>query len=331
VTRPADLLRGDGGEAVRDLQRRLGALGHDIAGDDLGHFGDGTEAAVRTFQKERGLVVDGICGDQTWTALVESGFALGDRMLYFRRPMLRGDDVTELQRRLNALGFDAGREDGILGEQTADALGEFQRNVALAVDGICGPTTVAALKRVGSMAAGSVASVRERETLRRSPRSLAGRRLYVVAVPGLDALGHAVARGLLEAGADAVLDASGAEDAAVAVAANSFRAELFLGLRAGVESAGGCSYFASGSFRSEAGFRVAAAINEELATVLPVRAEPAGRAYGLLRETRMAAVMCELVEQGDVGAMRRLVARAGDIGRAIVRGARRGFEEPPDD
>ena len=36
-------------------------------------------------------------------------------MLYLRRPMLRGDDVAELQRQLNALGFDAGREDGILG------------------------------------------------------------------------------------------------------------------------------------------------------------------------------------------------------------------------
>ncbi len=32
--------------------------------------------------------------------------------------MLRGDDVAELQRRLNLLGFDAGREDGILGGET---------------------------------------------------------------------------------------------------------------------------------------------------------------------------------------------------------------------
>ena len=36
--------------------------------------------------------------------------------------MLRGDDVSELQRRLNALGFDAGREDGILGPETEAAL-----------------------------------------------------------------------------------------------------------------------------------------------------------------------------------------------------------------
>ncbi|HEX6312158.1 MAG TPA: peptidoglycan-binding protein, partial [Acidimicrobiia bacterium] len=175
MARPADLARGDRGEAVRDLQQRLAALGHDSTADEPGEFGDATEAAVRAFQAARGLDVDGICGRHTWAGLVESGFALGDRMLYSRRPMLRGDDVAELQRRLNALGFDAGREDGILGDRTASALTEFQRNTGLAADGICGPTTIAALDRVGGMAAGSVASVREREQLRRGPRRLGGR------------------------------------------------------------------------------------------------------------------------------------------------------------
>ncbi len=329
--RPADLARGDGGEAVRDLQQRIGALGHDVSGDEPRRFGAATEAAVRAFQEARGLVVDGICGRQTWTALVESGFSLGDRMLYARRPMLRGDDVAELQRRLNALGFDAGREDGILGDQSARALHEFQRNAGLAADGICGPATVAALTRLGSLAAGSVASVRERELLRRGPHRLGGRRVYVLAAPGLEALGDAVTRGLLGAGADAVLDGTGGDDSAVASAANRFEADLFLGLRPGPDTECRCSFFSTGSFRSEAGFRVASGVLEELASLLPSGA-PEGRAYGLLRETRMAAVVCELVERGDVAAMRRLVTRAGDIGRAIVTGVRRGIEEvPPED
>ena len=45
--------------------------------------------------------------------------------------MLRGDDVLDLQHQLNALGFDAGRDDGIFGPHTADALREFQRNVGV--------------------------------------------------------------------------------------------------------------------------------------------------------------------------------------------------------
>ena len=44
----------------------------------------------------------------------------------------------------------------------------------------------------------------------------------------------------------------------------------------------------------------------------------------------MAAVVCELVARGDVAGMRNVVARAGDISRAIVRGVRLGLGEAPD-
>jgi N-acetylmuramoyl-L-alanine amidase len=324
------LQRGEVGEGVRDLQRRLAALGHDSSADEPGDFGPATETAVRHFQQQRGLLVDGLCGTQTWAALVESGFTLGDRMLYFRQPMLRGDDVAELQRRLNALGFDAGREDGILGRETAAAIVELQRNLGLAPDGICGPATVAALRRVDGLAAGSVASVREREMLRRGPHGLAGRRVFLTASPGFEALGDAVARGLAEAGAGALLDSSGADDSTTAIAANEFGAALFLALRARAGSDCLCSYFSTGTFRSEAGYRVAAAVQEELAELLTDATGPCGKAYAILRETRMAAVVCELVEHGDVDGMRHLVARAGDISRAIVRGVRRGVEQPAD-
>ena len=326
----AALGRGDSGEEVRDLQLRLGRVGHAVPASEVGQFGDATEAAVRAFQDARGITVDGVCGAETWGALVESEFTLGDRMLYFRRPMLRGDDVAQLQRSLNAMGFDAGREDGILGEQTAAAVGEFQRNTGLAVDAICGPATVAALRRVVSMAGGSVATVRERETLRRGPRGLAGRRVYVVAAAGLEALGETVSGDLTTAGADAVLDVSGGDESSVAAAANRFEAELFLALRPAADPASRCTYFASGEFRSEAGYRVAAAVQAELTGLLGTEPEVAGRAYGLLRETRMAAVVCELVEHGDIAAMRQLVTNAGAIGRAIVRGARKAYEATED-
>lgn len=331
MTTPADLGRGSSGEAVRDLQQRLGALGLDSAPDEPGRFGEGTETAVRQFQDRRGLRVDGVCGAETWGALVESGYALGDRLLYERRPMLRGDDVTELQGRLNALGFDAGREDGILGPETAQALGEFQRNAGLAADGIGGPATVDALRRLGGLAAGSVATVREREELRRGPRDLAGRRVFVAAAPGLESLGAVVVGGLLRAGAHALLDAA-ADESMVAADANRFEADLFLGIRPGDSSACRCSYFATPTYRSETGYRLACAVQEETGSALGLEpAEPCGRAYGLLRETRMAAVVVEPVAIGDVRGMRRLVANVAAVGAAIVDGLRRGLEQPPDD
>jgi N-acetylmuramoyl-L-alanine amidase len=328
MTAPALIRLGSRGEDVRDLQRRLAAVGLSLSPDDLGVFGTATEQAVQEFQTRRGLRVDGIVGRETWSALVESGFELGDRLLYFRRPMLRGDDVTELQRRLNALGFDAGREDGILGRATAAALTEFQRNAGLPADGICGDTTIAALARVGGMADGEVSAVREREALRRAPRSVVGRRVFVTATPGFMALGETVARFLRQHGAEVVVDTSGTDDSSLAATANDYGAELFLAVRSGDQPGCRCAYFASGRFRSEAGYRVAVAIAEAVGEVLGTEAEAVGRTYGVLRETRMAAVVCELLQDGDVAAMRQVVANAAAVGRAILNGVRSSSEAP---
>lgn len=60
---------GDRGAAVRDLQAALAALGLYRLGTD-GSFGEGTGAAVAEFQGQRGLVVDGIAGPSTLTAIL---------------------------------------------------------------------------------------------------------------------------------------------------------------------------------------------------------------------------------------------------------------------
>lgn len=318
------------GEAVRDLQHRLAILGFESASAEAGVFGEITTAAVRALQTARGLRVDGICGRQTWSSLVEAGYQLGDRLLYHRTPMLRGDDVLDLQQKLNALGFDAGRGDGIFGPHTAEALRDFQRNVAAVPDGICGPESIAALDRLSRFGGGSVATIREKEALRAGALRLAGRRVYLAVEPGLDALGEVVAKGLMELGADVLVDASGEDDSMIATEANRYAADLFLGLRFGdVPGHCSCDYFASHASRSEAGCHVAQCITEELSAALDYPpAEPAGRAYAVLRETRMPAVVCQPVQADDVEGVRRLVTRAGAAGRAIVHGVQRGVEEP---
>jgi N-acetylmuramoyl-L-alanine amidase len=324
------LAPGDEGEAVRDLQQRLADLGYETAAAEVGIYGESTVAGVRAFQTARGLRVDGICGRQTWSGLVEAGYRLGDRLLYHRTPMLRGDDVVDLQEKLNALGFDAGRGDGIFGPRTAEALREFQRNVGAVIDGICGPESIAALDRLSRFAGGSVASIREKEALRDGALRLEGRRVYLAVEPGLDVLAETVAKGLMELGADVLVDASGDDDSVVAGEANRYEADLFLGLRFGdIAGHPTCDYFASHASRSEGGHHVARCISEELAGALEQPLiEPAGRAYAVLRETRMPAVVCQPVQADDVEGVRRLRARAADAGRAIVSGVQRGVEEP---
>lgn len=132
--------RGETSEEIADIQSRLRALGFPVD-DAAGHFGASTEAAVRSFQQQRSMLVDGIVGPQTWSHLVEAQWRLGDRTLYLTRPFMRGDDVAALQRRLNALGFDAGREDGIFGPAGYDAVRSFQREYGIAEDGMFGLRT----------------------------------------------------------------------------------------------------------------------------------------------------------------------------------------------
>jgi peptidoglycan hydrolase-like protein with peptidoglycan-binding domain len=62
------LRNGTTGGSVKILQICLNGLGYSLAGD--GVFGPATEAAVRRFQSDRGLMVDGVVGPQTWVALI---------------------------------------------------------------------------------------------------------------------------------------------------------------------------------------------------------------------------------------------------------------------
>lgn len=61
---------GANGDAVKVLQKLLVATGYDCgsAGID-GDFGNGTLSAVKKFQKDKNLAMDGVVGEKTWEAL----------------------------------------------------------------------------------------------------------------------------------------------------------------------------------------------------------------------------------------------------------------------
>ena len=139
---------GSRGAAVRDVQVSLNALGYH-AGVSDGIFGGHTESAVRAFQADQGLVVDGKVGRNTATkfdkiALIPPSSDGGHPTI---RRGHRGESVSLAQRLLNALDYGIGPADGIFGARTVAAADAFQRAEGLVVDGIIGPVTWAALHR----------------------------------------------------------------------------------------------------------------------------------------------------------------------------------------
>ena len=188
---------GDRGPAVEDIQRRLLVLGYDLGRTGVdGVFLGATADAVRSFQTEHALAENGTVSDDTWSALVDASFTLGDRMLYLRLPHFHGHDVDVLQEALNALGFACGAADGIFGAFTERAVGEFQRNARLPADGIVGPETVRTItnlrhvwegKGVSAHSAAHIAPARAAEVLERVD----------IVVVGLDDAGTRIAARLV--------------------------------------------------------------------------------------------------------------------------------------
>lgn len=66
------LRKGAKGEYVTLLQTKLVSKGYSVGSYGIdGDFGSGTLAAVKAFQKDHGLTVDGVVGKNTWKALME--------------------------------------------------------------------------------------------------------------------------------------------------------------------------------------------------------------------------------------------------------------------
>ena len=354
------LRSGDRGEDVRDVQQRLVSMGAHIETNELeGAFGPSTESAVRAFQQRRSLLVDGRVGPETWNEMVEAGWQLGDRQLYHRVPMFRGDDVRHLQRRLNSLGFDTGREDGIFGDRADRAVREFQRNVGMEQDGIAGLQTINEIERVrpATVDARSGAMLRETEALRRMKATLEGARVAIDPGHGPSEPGAAGPSGLTEAdsawdlaaalhvelerrGAEPRLLRSRNEDPSAssrAARANDWGAEICLSVHLNAhtdERAEGsmCLYYGNETTSSPAGLELAEAIQEELVSRIGLTD---GRTHSMsitiLRETRMPAVQVEPCFVTNPREERLLAEEPfrRDVAIALARGIERFFGARP--
>ena len=304
---------GDRGEPVRDIQRRLTGLGFPVVVD--GTYGPHTAVSVTQFQESRGLPADGIVGPETWRSLVEAGFNLGDRMLYRRSPMMRGDDVSRLQRSLGSLGFDAGKVDGLFGPDTLRAVLDFQRNRGMSEDGIAGREVVDELLLMAKATdKPGREEVRDHAWIDSLPRPITGARIFVDPAgsdPQDAAATWAVATQLTAeiqmAGARALLSRSvdtAPSERLRAGRANRHDVQVVISITIPSDGAEGVFYFGTSLSTSEAGRTIAVHLARHLSL------EPLPRAMPLLKETRSPAVVITVSDpQPELGSA---------IGRAVV-------------
>ena len=284
---------------MRDVQDRLSALGHRTDPDEAGVFGDGTFTSVSDFQRDRGLPVDGIVGPETWSALVDAGYSLGDRLLYRRVPMMRGDDVSSLQALLNSLGFDTGKVDGVFGPDTLTGLLDFQHNRELAEDGISGHIVSDELRLI-AMATHKHGreEVRERQWLADLPSSIAGQLIYLdpecrdpKEMEESWAAAMAAFSALQLLGASPVISRSIDTQPSARLRAqksNKLNADVVVGFLRVAKESEGVYYFESPHSRSEGGREIAQLLADRLSI------EIQGKTLPMLKETRAPAVIVAL-------------------------------------
>jgi len=314
---------GDRGDGVLEIRSRLDLLGLlDGEPDDPAAFDPALERAVRAFQQQRGISVDGVVGMSTYRRLEEARWRLGDRLLtHVPGSLLSGDDVVALQQRLLGLGFKVGRVDGRFGHRTEQAVRDFQRNVGVPPDGTCGPATLKALSRLAPIVRGGQPNaLRAEERIRRAGPQLTGK--VVVIDPAVGRIGDPELRGMADAitydlarrvegrlvatGVQAFLTNQGgageADEVDRAEFANRTDANLCISLQMdysdNADAAGVSTYFYGSDAHgvvSSVGERFAGLVQREIVArtdLADLRSH--AKSWDLLRRTRMPAVRIDL-------------------------------------
>ena len=132
---------------VSELQQTLQAIGY-YDGPITGYYGALTKAAIRRFQADHGLKVDGIAGPQTLRVLqstpdmVQSDWDFSIVLRFGSS----GARVVQLQQYLQVLGCYDGAITGYYGEITQAAVKRFQAVMGLRPTGIVNADTLATLE-----------------------------------------------------------------------------------------------------------------------------------------------------------------------------------------
>lgn len=175
--------RGDISEMLPNIKAQMARLGLHVGDTETADFDRAFELGVRQFQQDRGILCDGVLGPETFSALEQARYQLGDRVLRFDPVrVLTGDDVVDLQTKLAGLGFYPGRIDSEYASLTEAAVKELQMSLGTKVDGVTGPQTLRGLNAIDrNQDTGNLFALQERARVAASGTSLVGRTFVIEA------------------------------------------------------------------------------------------------------------------------------------------------------
>ncbi|ELP92317.1 hypothetical protein EIN_122280 [Entamoeba invadens IP1] len=130
-------------EQTKHVQTMLIVLGYSCGSNGAdGQMGPSTKAAIKQFQSDYGLAVDGIAGPQTIAKL--------EQLTNYSA------QTQYVQTMLIQLGYSCGSSgaDGFNGPSTVAAITQFQKDYGLKVDGDAGPETIAKLEQLTNPSSG---------------------------------------------------------------------------------------------------------------------------------------------------------------------------------
>ena len=124
---------------VASLQERLMNLGFMDNDEPTHYFGNVTETAVKTYQRQNGLTQDGIVGPETLNSIMSPS-----AKYYAVSKGVEGEDISRIQNRLYELGYlaSAGQVSGCFGDETEAAVKKLQEVNGLNIDGKVGRQTI---------------------------------------------------------------------------------------------------------------------------------------------------------------------------------------------
>jgi peptidoglycan hydrolase-like protein with peptidoglycan-binding domain len=129
-------------DELLDLSNKIQAAGYQFPADSIE-----CKSLVELFLNDYNIEKT-ISKENLWLELLNHGYDLGDRILNFSNPILRGSDVEELQEMLSRLGFYSEPINSEYTKELMKAVEAFQENRGLGVDGVVGLNTAIEIKKL---------------------------------------------------------------------------------------------------------------------------------------------------------------------------------------